>query len=192
MLAMSTLLDIDVSSELEAFDDMSLVSYDRKTLLPEPDIQVKLTVLMNNFQVIHPPKVPTLYTVLSAGDLASNAPVYGEYTHPVVLDHNAVVEIVLENQDTGSHPSHLHGHSFQLLTRYPSYGAAFYDYSADMTFATYNSSNETIASSFPTYPARCDTLALPLEATLLSGLSPMTPGLAMTFVKNPMVLQQRP
>ncbi|KAJ5701608.1 ferro-O2-oxidoreductase [Penicillium malachiteum] len=148
-------LDIDVSSELEAFDDMSLVSYDREALLPEPDIQVKLTVLMDdlingkgyaflNKISYTSPKVPTF--------------VRG---HPVVLDHNAVVEIVLEYQDTGSHPFHLHGHAFQLVTRYPSYGADFYDYSAGTTFATYNSSNETITSSFPTYPARRDTLVLP-------------------------------
>ncbi|KAJ5633512.1 ferro-O2-oxidoreductase [Penicillium herquei] len=210
-------LDIDVSSELDAFDDMSLVSYDREALLPEPDIQVKLTVLMDNLingkgyaflnKISYTsPKVPTLYTVLSAGDLANNATVYGEYTHPVVLDHNAVVEIVLENQDTGSHPFHLHGHAFQLVTRYPSYGADFYDYSAGTTFATYNSSNETITSSFPTYPARRDTLVLPPGGYFVIRFVADNPGvwffhchidwhlaqgLAMTFVEAPMVLQQR-
>ncbi|KAJ6007908.1 ferro-O2-oxidoreductase [Penicillium herquei] len=210
-------LDIDVSSELEAFDDMSLVPYDRETLLPEPDIQVKLTVLMDNLingkgyaflnKISYTsPKVPTLYTVLSAGELANNATVYGEYTHPVVLYHNAVVEIVLENQDTGSHPFHLHGHAFQLVTRYPSYGADFYDYSAGTTFATYNSSNETITSSFPTYPARRDTLVLPPGGYFVIRFVADNPGvwffhchidwhlaqgLAMTFVEAPMVLQER-
>ncbi|KAJ5724836.1 ferro-O2-oxidoreductase [Penicillium malachiteum] len=210
-------LEIDVSSELEAFDDMSLVSYDHETLLPEPDIQVKLTVLMDNLingkgyaflnKISYTsPKVPTLYTALSAGELANNATVYGEYTHPVVLDHNAVVEVVLENQDTGSHPFHLHGHAFQLVTRYPSYGADFYDYSAGTTFATYNSSNETITSNFPTYPARRDTLVLPPGGYFVIRFVADNPGvwffhchidwhlaqgLAMTFVEAPMVLQQR-
>ncbi|RAK74980.1 ferro-O2-oxidoreductase [Aspergillus fijiensis CBS 313.89] len=210
-------LSINVSSELEAFDDMSLVPSDRAALLPEPDIQVKLTVLMDNlingkgYAFLNDisytsPKVPTLYTVMSAGDLATNATVYGEYTHPVVLDHNAVVEIVLENQDTGSHPFHLHGHAFQLVTRYPAYGADFYDYSAGTTFATYDSSNTTLTDSFPAYPARRDTLVLPPGGYFVIRFVADNPGvwffhchidwhlaqgLAMTFVEAPALVQER-
>lgn len=122
-----------------------------------------LTVLMNNlgdgigasyafFNNISytKPKVPTLYSDLSSGDLATNAEVYGEYTHPMVLGHNQVVVVVLNNADTISHPFHLHGHNFQLLTRSPSYGAHFYDY-MDGDPVPYDPSKH---SAFPEFPAK--------------------------------------
>ena len=34
-----------------------------------------------------------------------------------VLQHNEVVEIVLNNMDDGKHPFHLHGHIFQVISR---------------------------------------------------------------------------
>lgn len=42
-------------------------------------------------------KVPTLYTVMSTGENASNPAVYGEFSHPFVLEHNQIVEIVVNN-----------------------------------------------------------------------------------------------
>ena len=63
------------------------------------------------------PIVPTLYTALSAGELASNATIYGVNTNPYVLQHNDVIEIILNNNDTGKHPFHLHGHNFQAIAR---------------------------------------------------------------------------
>lgn len=53
------------------------------------------------------PKVPTLYTAMSAGELATNPAVYGYNTHSFVLGHNQVIEIVLNNLDPGKHPFHL-------------------------------------------------------------------------------------
>lgn len=46
-----------------------------------------------------------------------NPLVYGEYTHPFVLDKDEIVEIVVNNHDTGKHPFHLHGHNFQAIRR---------------------------------------------------------------------------
>ena len=86
------------------------------------------------------PKVPTLYTALSAGELADNTTIYGVNTNPHVLNHNAVIEIVLNNLDTGRHPFHLHGHAFQAAVRS--------DESAGVYVA-----NET----FPAVPMRRDT-----------------------------------
>jgi len=43
------------------------------------------------------PKVPTLYTVMSSGPDAVNPLVYGEYTHPFVLEKNQIIEIVVNN-----------------------------------------------------------------------------------------------
>jgi hypothetical protein len=55
------------------------------------------------------PKVPTLYSVLTTGDAATNPAVYGRDTHTFVLEQGQVVEIVLNNDDAGKHPFHLHG-----------------------------------------------------------------------------------
>ncbi|KAG0315833.1 hypothetical protein BG000_005070, partial [Podila horticola] len=65
------------------------------------------------------PKVPSLYTALSMGNnsLSSNPEVYGKYSHPLVLNHNDMIEIVINNQDAGNHPFHLHGHVFQVVGR---------------------------------------------------------------------------
>ncbi|KAG0035562.1 hypothetical protein BGZ82_005230 [Podila clonocystis] len=65
------------------------------------------------------PKVPSLYTALSMGNnsLSSNPEVYGKYSHPLVLPHNDMIEIVINNQDAGNHPFHLHGHVFQVVGR---------------------------------------------------------------------------
>ena len=87
------------------------------------------------------PAVPTLYTAISAGELADNATVYGVNTNPYVLKHNQIIEIVLNNNDPGRHPFHLHGHDFQLVVRSEE-EAGFYV------------GNET----FPAVPMRRDTV----------------------------------
>lgn len=53
------------------------------------------------------PKVPSLYTALSSGELATNPAIYGSNTNPFILNHNEVIEIVLNNLDPGKHPFHL-------------------------------------------------------------------------------------
>lgn len=121
-------LTVDSSEDLEPLDDMKLVPYDHKPLLPEPDQVVEVTVEMNNlidginyafFNNITytAPKVPTLYTALTAGDYANDSRVYGEYTNPFILQHNNVIELRLNNADDGVHPFHLHGHEFQVIER---------------------------------------------------------------------------
>ena len=63
------------------------------------------------------PKVPSLYTALSTGALATNPKVYGVNANAFVLKKNQVVEIVLNSDDPGKHPFHLHGHAFQAVVR---------------------------------------------------------------------------
>ncbi|KAM0798798.1 iron transport multicopper oxidase FET3 precursor [Usnea florida] len=110
------------------FDDYTLVPTDGEALLGPVDYSFTLDLSMNNlgngasyafFNDITyvRPKVPTLYTALSAGDLASNATIYGVNTNPYVLQHNDIIEIILNNNDTGKHPFHLHGHNFQAIAR---------------------------------------------------------------------------
>jgi iron transport multicopper oxidase len=73
-------------------------------------------VFQNGISYVRP-KVPTLYTALTTGDVATNSEVYGRDTHPFVLDKGQVIDIVLNNNDPGKHPFHLHGHTFQLIAR---------------------------------------------------------------------------
>ncbi|KAF7718017.1 Iron transport multicopper oxidase [Penicillium ucsense] len=203
----------EVASDLDPVDDMTLIPHDREELLPEADMVLNLTVAMVNFDdgagyaVINDisytkPKVPTLYTVMSSGDLATNAEVYGDFTHSMVLGHNQVVEIILNNMDGGSHPFHLHGHNFQLVDRAPSYGSHFYDYQdSDPVF--YDPNNHT---EFPKYPARRDTFVLPPHGYFVVRFVADNPGvwlfhchidwhleqgLGMTFVEAPRQIQER-
>jgi iron transport multicopper oxidase len=64
-----------------------------------------------------PPKVPTIYSALSLGTSATNPAVYGVNTNAQILERGQVVEIVLNNNDMGKHPFHLHGHKFQVVSR---------------------------------------------------------------------------
>ena len=69
--------------------------------------------------------------------------VYGDYTNSYVLEKGDVVEIVLNNDDAGKHPFHLHGHNFQAVYRGPE------------DDGHYNPANMT---DFPAMPMRRDTL----------------------------------
>ncbi|KAJ5629486.1 Iron transport multicopper oxidase fetC [Penicillium herquei] len=200
-------------TDLDPYDDMKLIPYDRMALLPDPDLTIELTVymedldngadyaLLNNISYTAP-KVPTLYTVLSAGDLATDSQVYGDFTHSMILEHNQVVEVILNNGDTGSHPFHLHGHQFQVINRAPGYGAHFYDF-ADGDPVAYDPSNHT---AFPEYPARRDTFVLPPQGYFVIRFVADNPGvwifhchidwhlmqgLAMVMIEAPLQIQER-
>lgn len=207
-------LNVSSSADLYPFDDTKLYAYDQMELLPEPDISITVNVVMqeasngegyayfNNISYTKP-KVPTLFSVLSAGDLATNPEVYGTDTHPYVLGHNQVVEVVVNNNDTGAHPFHLHGHNFQLLDRYPAYGKDFFDYADTDYRVTYDPSNHT---AFPKVPARRDTFVVPPQGYFVVRFVADNPGvwffhchidwhlmqgLAMAFVEAPLQIQER-
>lgn len=81
--------------------------------MDEPDytIQVNLTMevlgdgvtyAMFNGKTFRPPKVPSLYTVLSTHgntNLTTNELIYGTNTNSFVLQGDEVVEIILNNMD---------------------------------------------------------------------------------------------
>lgn len=114
--------------ELNPLDDMTLVPHDKMGILPEPDREVQLDVVMDNLKdganyaffsgiTYRQPKVPTLYSAMTSGEDAMNPEVYGTYTHPFVLKKGEIVQIVVNNLDSGRHPFHLHGHHFQAIYR---------------------------------------------------------------------------
>jgi iron transport multicopper oxidase len=114
--------------EYAPFDDIELVPIDGEKLFTDPDQSVVLAVMMdnlgnganyaffNNITYVRP-AVPSIYTALTADDLATNSQVYGSHTNAFVLDYQQVIEIVVNNHDAGKHPFHLHGHNFQAIVR---------------------------------------------------------------------------
>ncbi|KAK5634915.1 hypothetical protein RRF57_010627 [Xylaria bambusicola] len=123
------------------FDDINLVTspaytVDQVATYNHVDLQL---VLNMNFSIINnqtratindvtgiPQLVPTLYTALSAGSNAWNPLVYGVNSVPFVIKHGQVVEIIINNFDTGGHPWHLHGTTFQVIARNGE-GEGYYD-----------------------------------------------------------------
>ncbi|KAH8197370.1 hypothetical protein TruAng_008463 [Truncatella angustata] len=198
-----TLPDPALVDELDPFDDMTLVPYDNQTLLGEPDQIVQLDVIMDNLGnganyaffnniTYTAPKVPTLYTALTTGDEATNPAVYGGYTNSFVLEQGQIVQIIVNNLDSGRHPFHLHGHAFQALYR-----------SVDEA-GTFEDSNVTEAD-YPAIPMRRDTLVLYPDGNIVIRFQANNPGiwlfhchiewhvssgLIATFVEAPLELQK--
>ncbi|KAI8948498.1 Cupredoxin [Xylaria longipes] len=189
--------------ELDPFDDITLVPYDNQTLFSEPDQTIELNVIMDNLNdganyaffnniTYKAPKVPTLYTALSAGELVTDAEIYGTYTHPFVLDRGQIVQIVVNNLDTGRHPFHLHGHHFQAI------------YRSEEEAGTFEDANVTEAD-FPKTPMRRDTFVLYPEGNIVLRFRAdnpgiwlfhchiewhVTSGLIATMIEAPLALQQ--
>ena len=135
-------------AEFSPIDDILVIPRDKLPRLPpptKPEHDIQLVVKMDNLRdgrnyaffndvTYTPPKVPTLYTVLSAPEgLVKEQKIYGGYTSSFVLDGGSggrgdvagaaaadgddVVQITIRNDDDGRHPFHLHGHVFQVLYR---------------------------------------------------------------------------
>ncbi|KAL1891802.1 ferroxidase fet3 [Ceratocystis pirilliformis] len=205
-------MTVEESNELVPFDDFELVPYDKVELFPEPDVNVELTVSMNNLITgenyaffnnitFNMPKVPSLYTALNSGNLSTNPTIYGSSTQPVVLKRNEVVQITLNNADPGSHPFHLHGHNFQVIDRAPPYGPEYNSFK-DGDPVPFDPSNH---AEFPKYPARRDVVTVPPQGYVVLRFIADNPGvwifhchidwhlssgLAMIFIEAPEDLQR--
>ncbi|KAK3387606.1 Cupredoxin [Podospora didyma] len=199
-LPIPTELESDVYDE---FDDMTLVPWDNQALLGEPDQSISLDVIMDNLNdganyaffnniTYVAPKVPTLFTVLTSGDLVSNSAIYGEYTHPFVLEKDQIVEIIVNNIDPGKHPFHLHGHNFQAVWRSEEEAGTFQD-------------SGVTSDNFTQVPMRRDTVVLFPNGNVVLRFKADNPGvwlfhchiewhvqsgLMATFVEAPLELQQ--
>ncbi|KAJ9145434.1 WSC domain-containing protein [Pleurostoma richardsiae] len=115
--------------QVQPFDDSVLVPYDQTPLFDPPSQTIYLTAsfganingstraLWNGLTYVSP-KVPTLYSALTApDDVITNPSIYGTNTNPFVLPYGAVVELDINNHDDRGHPFHLHGHNFQVIWR---------------------------------------------------------------------------
>jgi len=197
----------DIVDELDFLDDFYLVPYNKVALLDDPDYVITLDVAMDNlidgknyafFNNITytTPKVPTLMTVLSAGDDATDPTIYGTNTNTFVLQKDEIIEIVLNNKDTGVHPFHLHGHVFQTIIRDQTYDA---DLGEDPV--SYDPENH---AEFPEYPMQRDTIYLRPQSNFVIRFKADNPGvwffhchiewhllqgLAIVLVEDPLAIQ---
>ncbi|RVX74447.1 hypothetical protein B0A52_01573 [Exophiala mesophila] len=197
--------ELDGSPTVDSFepmDDFDLIPADEAAVLNNPSQTIVLNVSMDNLGdginyaffndiTYRAPKVPTLYTVLSASnDIVASPSIYGTHTNTIILEPGRVIEIVLNNNDDGKHPFHLHGHSFQVLAR-----------SEDDAGPWEGDANST----FPTAPMRRDTILLHPNGHLVLRFRSDNPGvwvfhchiewhvqqgLLMTFVEDPRSLSQ--
>lgn len=165
-----------VDSIDDFLDDFYLRPVSNETLLDEADHAITIDVVMDNlgdgvnyafFNNITyvTPKVPVLGTALSAGDYATNSLVYGN-VNAFVLQKDDIIDIVLNNQDTGKHPFHLHGHVFQLIAR----GDAVDDDDSPVSF---DPSNHT---AFPEYPMIRDTVYVNPQSYIVMRFKADNPG----------------
>lgn len=113
--------------------------------------------------------MPTLYTALTAGEMAANPAVYGGYTQSWVLERGQIVDIIVNNLDSGKHPFHLHGHEFQAIWRSQDEAGTFQD------------SNVT-ADQFPAIPMRRDTLVLYPDGNIVLRFRADNPGVFLLLL----------
>ncbi|KAI8323257.1 hypothetical protein GQ54DRAFT_338753 [Martensiomyces pterosporus] len=191
------------AESFEWVDDLNLNALDQQEALPV-DRSMNFTIgnnpYTNGLHLDHinnityaAPLVPSLYTALSMGDLATNESVYGPQTHAFVLKHLEVVEFIIHNPNALPHPLHLHGHAFQIM----GYGPAPPSFPLNSTLA----SDRTQQGA----PARRDTLVIPPYQYITIRFRADNPGvwllhchmdihfvlgMVMTFVEAPLELQK--
>src|SRR5271167_3163673 len=56
---------------------------------------------------------------MTVGAAAENPVVYGQNANAFVVKAGQLVEIVINNYDSGDHPVHFHAHAVQLVARAP-------------------------------------------------------------------------
>ncbi|KAG2734846.1 hypothetical protein G9P44_002852 [Scheffersomyces stipitis] len=196
-------------AKMHPFDDFYLVPLGKEALLPDADVVITLDFTMDvlgdgvNYASFNgvsyvPPKVPTLYSVVSSGKYANNQQVYGSNTNTFVIQNNEVVDIVLNNMDPGKHPFHLHGHTFQVISRSPE----GMDEEDPIKFDPNNSSH----TNYPEYPMIRDTVQVHPNGFFVLRFKADNPGvwffhchvdwhleqgLAITFVEAPFEIQKQ-
>jgi iron transport multicopper oxidase len=110
------------------------------------------------------PQVPSLFTALTSGEAAASVATYGRTSNPFVLEHNQVVELILNNRHMINHPFHLHGHQFQAVWRSEPGGGDF-----PVGTLTEDDFNQN--------PVRRDTLVLPNGGSMVIRFRADNPGM---------------
>ncbi len=149
---------------VDIYDDFNLVPYDDLALYDgTPDLTITLDLTFfeqddqnragfNNITYLAQ-KVPTLATALTTGKAATNASIYGTNTQAFIATYGDLVEVVINNYDTGAHIMHIHGHQPQLVARVE----GVVDDQGNITDQAVYDGN---TSDFPETPIRRDTWLL--------------------------------
>ena len=152
------------TNALNMYDDFNLIPYDDMALYDgKPDLTITLDLNFfeqdnqnragfNNITYLAQ-KAPSLVTALTTGKAARNASIYGANTQAFVATYGDLVEVVVNNYDTGAHIMHIHGHQPQLVARV----AGALDDQGDITIQAVYDGN---TSKFPKTPIRRDTWVL--------------------------------
>ncbi|KAF7793037.1 hypothetical protein EIP86_004142 [Pleurotus ostreatoroseus] len=181
-------------------DDINLIPLDMIPMIPaDRTIPLEVTFdtmadgtnrAMFNGKVFSIPLTPAIMSAVTLGSNATVAEAYGPFSF--VLNHMEVVDILLQNGDTGKHPFHMHGHRFQLVQRST-------DYTSDDP-----SLNPAIVEG-QANPMRRDTVQLPAGAGVTLRVVADNPGawifhchvewhlqagLGVTFIEAPLKLQE--
>lgn len=118
-------------SAYPVFNDVGFVPLDVAASAP-PDVEIDLMITFDTYSDGTPraafndityqmPKTPSLFTQLSMGNSSDNARIYGAQTDAIPVKNLQNVQVTLYNTDTGAHPFHLHGHSFQIMAKSTDY-----------------------------------------------------------------------
>ncbi|KAG1867396.1 Fet3 protein [Suillus subluteus] len=75
-----------------------------------------------NDVVYNSPVVPAIMSALSLGENATSLEAYGPYSF--VINYGDVIDLVVQNGDTGKHPFHLHGYKVQIVNRATQYNSS--------------------------------------------------------------------
>ncbi|ODV96436.1 hypothetical protein PACTADRAFT_41164 [Pachysolen tannophilus NRRL Y-2460] len=190
--------------EERLISDYYLQPMENIELLDDSDYQISLNLEMNNLgdgisyallnnKTYVAPKIPTLFTAVSSGELANDIEIYGSNTNSYILQKDEVIDIIINNYDSGKHPFHLHGHNFQILYRSPPYEDP----------VPYDMSKQP---EFPQRPSVRDTVMLEPYGNMIIRFKAINPGvwffhchvdyhvasqgLAVTFIESPFEIQK--
>jgi iron transport multicopper oxidase len=102
-----------ILSAFFSFDDTELVPLDPVPVTTYDAIvtaEVNFTTINGiNFAIVNnntyvAPNVPAIFTALTTGEDATNPAIYGNTTNSFVLNHLDMIWLVINNDDSGSHP----------------------------------------------------------------------------------------
>ncbi|CCF57353.1 hypothetical protein KAFR_0C03610 [Kazachstania africana CBS 2517] len=197
-------------------NDFYLTTHKATPLLDHYDRQIVLDVRMQNlgdgikyafFNNVSytAAKLPVLTTVLTSGKLANDIRIYGDNLNAFIFEPNEVIEVVLNNYDTGRHPFHLHGHNFQVVQKSPAFheDETFPDEDQDKMTVPYNESAPLM--KMPNLPILRDTVILEPNGHVVLRFRASNPGvwlfhchldwhlqqgLVAVFIEDPFALQE--
>ncbi|KAJ1949979.1 ferroxidase fet3 [Linderina macrospora] len=104
---------------VESLEYLPALKVDRSLFMNSTLGYTPAAVTYDTFDLIEfrAPKVPTMLSALTMGEMAKNPLIYGPQTNTEVFNLNEVIEVVVFSTSSAPHMFHLHGHMFQVIER---------------------------------------------------------------------------